>query len=68
MIIFGFNSLVNKKTTVVDNPKIVEILLIKDNPKAILLTSEALKEGTFPNNVHFAFDRDETTDLLLHAN
>ena len=50
------------------NLKIVEILLIEDNPGDARLTQEALNEGKVKNNLHIAYDGVEATDFLFRRN
>lgn len=55
------------------NPtKLIEILLVEDNPGDIRLTQEGLKETKMLNNLHVAMDGVEALDFLLkrakHAN
>jgi len=45
--------------------KIVEILLVEDNPGDIRLTQEALKEGNIPNNLHTVMDGAEAIKFLF---
>ena len=42
----------------------VEILLVEDNPGAVRLTSEGLKEGKVQNNLHVARDGAEAMAYL----
>ena len=51
-----------------ENLKLVEILLIEDNPGDARLTQEALKEGKVRNNLHIAYDGEEATDFLFKRN
>jgi len=51
-----------------ENLKIVEILLIEDNPGDVRLTQEALKEGKIKNNLHVISDGAEATDFLFKRN
>lgn len=50
------------------NLKLVEILLIEDNPGDVRLTQEALKDGKVKNNLHVAYDGEEATDFLFQRN
>ena len=50
------------------NLKIVEILLIEDNPGDARLTQEALNEGKVKNNLQIAYDGVEATDFLFRRN
>ncbi len=45
--------------------KIVEILLVEDNPGDIRLTQEALKEGNIPHNLHTVMDGAEAISYLF---
>ena len=48
------------------NPgKLVEILLVEDNPGDVRLTMEALKEGKIRNTLSVARDGQEALDFLL---
>ncbi len=51
-----------------ENLKLVEILLIEDNPGDARLTQEALKEGKVKNNLHIVIDGAEATDFLFKRN
>ena len=51
-----------------ENLKLVEILLIEDNPGDARLTQEALKEGKVKNNLHIVYDGVEATDFLFKRN
>lgn len=44
--------------------KVVEILLVEDNPGDVRLTREALKECDIKNNLHVARDGEEALDFL----
>ena len=48
--------------------KLVEILLIEDNPGDARLTREALKDGNIKNNLHIVYDGVEATDFLFKRN
>ena len=48
--------------------KLVEILLIEDNPGDARLTREALKDGKVKNNLHIVYDGVEATDFLFKRN
>jgi two-component system, chemotaxis family, response regulator Rcp1 len=50
------------------NLKIVEILLIEDNPGDARLTQEALKDGKVKNNLHIVYNGVEATDFLFKRN
>ena len=39
-----------------DTPKLVQILLVEDNPEEVLLTQETLKDAKVANEVHVAED------------
>ncbi|MGB0838760.1 MAG: response regulator [Chitinophagales bacterium] len=45
--------------------KIVEILLVEDNPGDIRLTQEALKEGSIPSNLNTVMDGAEAIRFLF---
>jgi len=45
--------------------RLVEILLVEDNPGDIRLTQEGLKETKMLNNLHVAMDGVEALDFLL---
>lgn len=51
-----------------ENFKLVEILLIEDNPGDARLTQEALKDGKVKNNLHVMYDGVEATDFLFKRN
>lgn len=51
-----------------DNLKLVEILLIEDNPGDARLTQEALKDGKVRNILHIVYDGEEATDFLFKRN
>ncbi len=51
-----------------ENLKIVEILLIEDNPGDARLTQEALKDGKVRNILHIVYDGEEATDFLFKRN
>ena len=51
-----------------ENLKLVEILLIEDNPGDARLTLEALKDGKIKNNLHIVYDGLEATDFLYKRN
>ena len=51
-----------------ENLKLVEILLIEDNPGDARLTQEALNEGKVKNNLQIAYDGVEATDFLFRRN
>jgi len=48
--------------------KLVEILLIEDNPGDARLTQEALKDGKVKNNLNIVYDGVEATDFLFKRN
>lgn len=45
-------------------PKIVEILLVEDNPGDVRLTKEALKESTIPHRLHVVGDGEAAVEFL----
>jgi CheY-like chemotaxis protein len=47
------------------NEKIVEILLVEDNPNDVELTLHAFKENNIANNIHIARDGAEALDFLF---
>ncbi len=49
---------------IADNSKIVEILLIEDNPGDIRLTMEAFKNAKMANKLHIARDGEEAIQFL----
>jgi len=51
-----------------ENFKIIDILLIEDNPGDARLTQEALKEGKVKNQLHIVTDGVEATDFLFKRN
>ena len=51
-----------------ENLKLVEILLIEDNPGDARLTREALKDGKVRNSLHIVYDGEEATDFLFKRN
>ena len=51
-----------------ENLKLVEILLIEDNPGDARLTQEALKDGKVRNILHVVYDGEEATDFLFKRN
>jgi len=51
-----------------ENLKLVEILLIEDNPGDARLTQEALKDGKVKNNLHVVYDGVAATDFLFKRN
>jgi CheY-like chemotaxis protein len=51
-----------------ENGKIVEILLVEDNPGDVELVREALKEGKVRNELHVASDGVEAIQFLKKAN
>ena len=48
-----------------ENLKIVDILLVEDNPGDIRLAQEALKDSKIKNKIHVASDGMEATDFLF---
>lgn len=46
--------------------RVVEILLIEDNPADVLLMQEALKEGKMVNNLSIISNGDEALNFLFH--
>lgn len=48
--------------------KLIEILLIEDNPGDARLTEEALKDGKVSNTLHVVYDGLEATDFLFNRN
>ena len=46
------------------NEKLIDILLVEDNPGDVRLTREALKEGKVLNNLHVAEDGVEALEFL----
>ncbi len=51
-----------------ENLKIVEILLIEDNPGDAWFTQAALKGGKLRNNLHMVYDGAEASDFLFKRN
>ena len=51
-----------------ENLKLVEILLIEDNPGDARLVQEALKDGRVKNKLHIVYDGEEATDFLFKRN
>jgi len=51
-----------------ENFKIINILLIEDNPGDARLAKEALKEGKVKNQLHIVTDGMEATDFLFKRN
>ena len=51
-----------------ENLKLVEILLVDDNPGDAMLTQEAFKDGKVKNNLHIVYDGEEATDFLFKRN
>jgi CheY-like chemotaxis protein len=51
-----------------ENLKLIEILLIEDNPGDARLTQVALKDGKVRNNLHIVYDGAEATDFLFKRN
>ena len=51
-----------------ENLKLVEVLLIEDNPGDARLAQEALKDGKVKNNLHIVYDGVEATDFLFRRN
>jgi two-component system, chemotaxis family, response regulator Rcp1 len=50
------------------NPKLIEILLVEDNPGDVRLTREALKEEKICNKLHVACDGEEAMAFLRRQN
>lgn len=46
------------------NGRLIEILLVEDNPADVRLTIEALKEGKVKNNLYIAEDGEMALDFL----
>ena len=44
--------------------KVIEILLVEDNPGDVRLTREALRDGKVKNNLHVAVDGEEAMAFL----
>ena len=51
-----------------ENFKIIDILLVEDNPGDARLAKEALKEGKVKNQLHIVTDGVEATDFLFKRN
>lgn len=51
-----------------ENLKLVEILLVEDNPGDARLIQDALKGGKVRNNLHIVYDGVEATDFLFKKN
>ena len=51
-----------------ENFKIINILLVEDNPGDARLAKEALKEGKVNNQLHIVYDGTEATDFLFKRN
>jgi len=51
-----------------ENFKIINILLVEDNPGDARLAKEALKEGKVKNQLHIVTDGMEATDFLFKRN
>jgi len=51
-----------------ENFKIINILLVEDNPGDARLAKEALKEGKVKNQLHIVTDGVEATDFLFKRN
>ncbi len=51
-----------------ENQKIVEILLVEDNPGDARLILDAFKDGRVKNNLHIVDDGEEATDFLFKRN
>ena len=51
-----------------ENQKIVEILLVEDNPGDARLILDAFKDGRVKNNLHIVDDGVEATDFLFKRN
>jgi two-component system response regulator len=50
------------------NFKIIDILLVEDNPGDSRLAQEALKEGKVKNKIHVVYDGVQATDFLYKRN
>ena len=46
------------------DPKLINILLVEDNPADVLLTTEALREGNIPHEINAVNDGLEAMDYL----
>ena len=46
------------------DPKLINILLVEDNPADVLLTAEALREGDIPHEINAVNDGLEAMDYL----
>lgn len=49
-------------------PKLIDILLVEDNPGDVRLTKEALKEEKICNQLHVTMDGEEAMDFLYRRN
>ena len=49
-----------------ESTKVIDILLVEDNPGDVRLTREALKEGKVLNTLHVVGDGIEALDFLRH--
>lgn len=47
-----------------DMERVVDILLVEDNPADVLLMQEALRDGKIVNSLYIASDGDEALDFL----
>lgn len=47
-----------------ESNKLIEILLVEDNPGDVRLTKEAFKIGKIQNNMHVVYDGEEAMDFL----
>jgi chemotaxis family two-component system response regulator Rcp1 len=51
-----------------DGVRLVEILLVEDNPDEVLLTRETLKDARVANRVHVAADGEEAMEFVRRGN
>ena len=51
-----------------DGVRLVEILLVEDNPDEVLLTQETLKDARVANRVHVATDGEEAMEFVRGEN
>jgi two-component system, chemotaxis family, response regulator Rcp1 len=52
----------------VEGARLVEILLVEDNPDEVLLTQETLKDARVANRVHVAPDGEQALDFVRRQN
>jgi CheY-like chemotaxis protein len=52
----------------VDGVRLVEILLVEDNPDEVLLTTETLKDARVSTRVHVASDGEQALDFVRGNN